>query len=105
MRSQVTIRDLNRSHELERIGEADPSVAITKRFFSKFQDGCHRQQAEFQRDDQQFTIDCVLEQKRHTNEGNNDTDLDRDVAIGKPGEDSDELFHSGDLFCDYGTIE
>jgi len=27
------------------------------------------------------------------------------ISIGKPGEDSDELFYSGELFCDYGTIE
>lgn len=47
----------------------------------------HRQQTKFQWNDHQFTLDCILEQKRDTKEGNNDPELDRNVAGGKPGSD------------------
>ena len=42
-----TLHALDRSHKMKRIGEADPSVAITKHFLSKFQEDCHRREAEF----------------------------------------------------------
>ena len=40
-------RAMNRSRELAQIGEADPSVAVTKHFLSKFQEDCRRRGAAF----------------------------------------------------------